>query len=214
MTQENKNTMDRHSAWIRRFHWINMVSITLLILTGYYIHAPLSLRLFDSMDTARMIHFTMAYVLCFGLLGRIYYAIVAKDTKNILFNGIPDIKNLPSMMKYYLFMTDSHPDYGKYNPGQKMMYTGWFFMALVMIVTGFILYNPDLFASAGGALGGLLTVRLIHYIFTWLWVLTILLHVYLDLSEGVPVLMSMITGKIPEEPLGTHAEKKDNKVSA
>jgi len=196
MTQKSEQMAERHSAWIRRFHWLNMVSILLLLLTGYYIHAPQSFRLFDSMDTARMIHFTMAYVLSFGLLGRIYYAIVAKDAKNVVFNGLPDLRNLPSMMKYYLFMADSHPDYGKYNPGQKMMYTGWVFMALVMIVTGFILYKPGLFAAAGGVLGGMLTVRLIHYIFTWLWVLTILVHVYLDLSEGVPVLMSMVTGKI------------------
>ena len=120
-----------------------MVAIMLLIFTGFYIHAPQSFRLFGNMDGARMVHFAMAYVLCFGVVLRVYYAIAAKDAKNIVFNPKTDIPNLPSMMKYYLFMSNSHPDYGKYNPGQKAMYTGWLVMALIQIITGFILYKPQ-----------------------------------------------------------------------
>ncbi len=193
-----KQMEERHSIWLRIFHWTNMIAITLLVLTGFYIHAPESFRLFSNMDTPRMLHFAMAYVLVFGVIGRVYYAIVAKDAKNVLFNPIPDIKNLPSMMKYYLFLSDSHPDYGKYNPGQKMMYTGWLVMAICMIITGFILYNPNLFMGLGGSLGGLIAVRVIHYIINWLFVLSVLAHVYLDVSEGIPVLLSMFTGKIPK----------------
>lgn len=193
-----KEMEPRHSIWIRIFHWSNMISITLLILTGFYIHAPLSFRLFSSMDSARMLHFAMAYLLVVGVVGRVYYAIVAKDAKNVVFNPIPDIKNLPSMLKYYLFLSDSHPDYGKYNPGQKMMYTGWLVLAILMIITGFILYKPALFMGLGGTLGGLAAVRIIHYIINWLFVLSVIVHIYLDLSEGIPVLLSMFTGKIPK----------------
>lgn len=194
-----KKMEDRHSIWIRIFHWTNMISITLLVLTGFYIHAPESFRLFDNMDNARMLHFAMAYVLTFGVLGRVYYAIVAKDAHNIVFSPIKDTLNFPSMIKYYLFLADSHPDYGKYNPGQKMMYTGWLAMALVQIITGFILYAPNTFMGWGGALGGLIAVRLIHYIVNWLFVISVVVHVYLDVSEGIPVLLSMFTGKIPAD---------------
>jgi Ni/Fe-hydrogenase 1 B-type cytochrome subunit len=80
-------------------------------------------------------------------------------------------------------------------------------MALIQIITGFVLYKPYAFAALGGLLGGLMTVRLIHYIVTWLFVLTILAHVYLDVSEGVPVLMSMVTGEIPADfDHGTHED--------
>lgn len=201
---------DRHSVWIRIFHWINMVAIMLLIFTGFYIHAPQSFRLFGNMDGARMVHFAMAYVLCFGVVLRVYYAIAAKDAHNIVFNPKKDIPNLPSMMKYYLFMSDSHPDYGKYNPGQKAMYTGWFVMALIQIITGFILYKPQVafWANMGDFLGGDIAIRLIHLIVTWLFVLTVLAHVYLDVSEGVPVLKSMFTGKIPRGFHGEHSTDK------
>ncbi|HOQ09955.1 MAG TPA: Ni/Fe-hydrogenase, b-type cytochrome subunit [Syntrophomonadaceae bacterium] len=198
---------ERHSVWIRIFHWINMVAIMLLIFTGFYIHAPQSFRLFGNMDGARMVHFAMAYVLCFGVVLRVYYAIAAKDAKNIVFNPKTDIPNLPSMMKYYLFMSDSHPYYGKYNPGQKAMYTGWLVMAIIQIITGFILYKPQVafWANLGDYLGGDIAIRMVHLIVTWLFVLTILAHVYLDISEGIPVLKSMFTGKIPKGFHGEHS---------
>jgi len=197
----------RHSIWIRIFHWTNMISITLLVLSGFYIHAPESFAIFKNMDNARMLHFAMAYVLTFGVIGRVYYAIAAKDAHNIVFNPKTDTPKFPSMIKYYLFMADSHPYYGKYNPGQKMMYTGWLVMALLMIVTGFVMYNPNAFMAVGGALGGLIAVRMIHLITTWLFVISVVVHVYLDVSEGVPVLLSMFTGKIPEDfDHGTHEE--------
>jgi len=194
-----KQMEERHSVWIRIFHWINMIAITMLILTGFYIHAPQSFKLFSTMTTARTIHFCMAYLLCFGVVGRMYYMIVAHDTKNLIYEPINDTKKLPSMIKYYMFLADDHPFYGKYNPGQKGMYTGVFAMALVMIITGFILYKPLTFGFMAGWLGGFVAVRIIHYAITWIFVLCILAHVYLDVAEGIPVLKSMFTGKIPSD---------------
>ncbi|HPF44232.1 MAG TPA: Ni/Fe-hydrogenase, b-type cytochrome subunit [Syntrophomonadaceae bacterium] len=194
-----KKMEERHSIWIRVFHWINMIAITMLILTGFYIHAPESFRLFNSMTTARTIHFCMAYLLCFGVVGRMYYMIAANDTKNLIYEPINDTKKLPSMLKYYMFLADDHPYYGKYNPGQKGMYTGVFAMAIIMIITGFILYKPLTFGFMAGWLGGFLVVRIIHYVITWIFVLCILAHVYLDVAEGIPILKSMFTGKIPAD---------------
>lgn len=207
-----KKMENRHSIWIRLFHWSNMISITLLILTGYYIHAPHTFKwLFANMDNARMLHFAMAYLLLFGVIGRVYYAIVAKDAHNIVFRPIKDTRNFPSMIKYYLFMADSHPYYGKYNPGQKMMYTGWLIMALVQIITGFVLYAPNTFPGWGAFWGGLIAVRVIHYVVNWLFVLSVVVHVYLDVSEGIPVLLSMFTGKIPA---GAHGAPEESQSSS
>ncbi len=205
-----KQMEDRHSIWIRIFHWINMISITMLVLTGFYIHAPESFRLFSNMDNARFLHFAMAYVLCFGVVGRVYYAIVAHDAKNIVYSPIKDTKKLPSMLKYYMFMADTHPYYGKYNPGQKGMYTGWLFLALIQIITGFVLYKPNMFLALGGWLGGLIAIRVIHYVVNWLFVLSVLAHVYLDISEGIPVLKSMFTGKLDADfDHGVHEEEHE-----
>jgi len=201
-----KKMEKRHSPMIRICHWTNMIAITMLILTGFYIHGPLDFGIFNRMDGARYLHFLFAYILCIGVVLRVYYAIVADDAKNLVFNPVKDTPNFPSMIAYYTFLTDSHPDYGKYNPGQKMMYTGWLVMALIQIFTGFILLFPLTFVGVASALGGLIVVRIIHLVVTWLFVLSVLMHVYLDLSEGFPVLMSMFTGKIPVGFHGGHDE--------
>ena len=194
----------RHPAAIRVLHWSNMISITLLILTGFYIHSPLQFTLFSSMDTPRMIHFIFMWVLMFGTVGRVWYAIYTKDYNNVMFR-LSDIKDFWSLGKYYLFISDKHPDYGKYNPGQKAMYTGVLFMIIIQVITGFIMYMPTELGTWAYALGGPLVVRLIHYCVTWLFILCVLVHVYLDVAEGVPVLKSIFTGTIPED---FHADVK------
>jgi Ni/Fe-hydrogenase 1 B-type cytochrome subunit len=68
-----------------------------------------------------------------------------------------------------------------------------------MIITGFIMYKPLTFGFMASWIGGFLVVRIIHYVITWIFVLCILAHLYLDIAEGIPVLKSMFTGKIPTD---------------
>ena len=200
----------RHPLWIRLLHWSNMISITMLCLTGFYIHAPLSFRLFENMDNARTFHFGFAMVLVVGVIWRLYLGFATGDWKNIVYAPIKDTKKLPSMIKYYTFLAKDHPYYGKYNPGQKAMYTSVFVLAIVMIITGFILYKPVFFASWAYFFGGYLVVRMIHYIITWIFVIMVVVHVYLDVAEGIPVLMSIFTGKIPADfHHGYHVEGEE-----
>jgi len=200
----------RHPLWIRLLHWSNMISITMLCLTGFYIHAPQSFRLFENMDNARTFHFAFAMLLIVGVFWRIYLGFATGDWKNIVYAPIKDTKKLPSMIKYYTFLAKDHPFYGKYNPGQKAMYTSVFVLAIVMIITGFILYKPVTFASWAYFFGGYLVVRMIHYIITWIFVIMVLVHVYLDLAEGLPVLVSMFTGKMPADfHHGYHVEGEE-----
>ena len=52
--------------------------------------------------------------------------------------------------------------YGKYNPGQKAMYTGWLVMAIIQIITGFILYKtPSSFRANRGLPGGDIAIRMV-----------------------------------------------------
>jgi Ni/Fe-hydrogenase 1 B-type cytochrome subunit len=201
----------RHPLWVRLLHWSNMISITMLALTGFYIHDPDGWGwLFSNMNNARTTHFMFAMILIVGVVVRIYLAFATGDWRNIVFAPIKDTKKLPSMLKYYMFLAKDHPYYGKYNPGQKGMYTGVFALAIVQIITGFILYKPVTFTSWAYFLGGFLVVRMIHYIVTWIFVLMVLVHVYLDVAEGIPVLKSIFTGKIPDDfHHGYHVEGED-----
>ena len=196
----NSNMKLRHPLSLRLFHWVNAISIVMLTLTGFVIHDPIGFRMFSgNMDTSRYLHFIFMYILIFSTIGRIWYMIIAKDYRNILFYRWQDVKDMGSLILYYLFLKNTHPDYGKYNPGQKLMYTLVFIMIIIQVITGFILYMPTALNGWAMALGGFIVVRLIHYCITWLFILCVMVHVYLDLAEGMPVLMSMINGKIPKD---------------
>lgn len=204
----------RHPIWIRLCHWSNAIAIIVLCLTGFYIHAPQSFPLFENMTNARTLHFGMAFLLLFTLVIRVYMGAVTGDWRNIIYQPIKDTKKLPSMIKYYLFLAKDHPFYGKYNPGQKAMYTAIPVLIIVQIVTGFILYKPLLFTGAAGALGGYMALRWVHYVVTWLFVLMVLIHVYLDVAEGLPVLKSIFTGKIPADfHHGYHVDEKGKRIT-
>ncbi|MFZ5641188.1 MAG: Ni/Fe-hydrogenase, b-type cytochrome subunit [Bacillota bacterium] len=182
-----------HTATARILHWINTLSVVMLTLTGFYIHWPLKFSLFSGMDSARKLHFIFMYVVVYGIVIRVYYAWVSGDYRDIMFRPA-DIRGLPALARYYFFMTKSLPDFGKYNPGQKLTYTGWTLLIIVQAVTGFILYWPTRLAWLAEPLGGMMMMRQVHYLVTWIFVATVGLHVYLGFLGGPAVLKSIITG--------------------
>lgn len=185
-----------HTAAARILHWINAVSIGMLTLTGFYIHWPLDFPVFTNMDSARKLHFVFMYILFFGILTRVYYSFTSGDYKDIMF--VPaDIKGFPALTGYYLFLSRCLPDFGKYNPGQKLMYTAWALLIQVQVVSGFILYWPSWLGWLAAPFGGLMVMRQIHYLTTWVFVVTVALHVYLAFIGGFTVVKSIFTGYMP-----------------
>lgn len=203
-----------HTRTARILHWVNMFSVGLLTLTGFYIHDPVNFGVFLNMDLARKLHFIFMYLAVYGVIIRIYYSIYSKDYKDILF--MPgDFRGFPALAKYYLFLSKKAPDFGKYNPGQKLLYSSWSLLVFVQAVTGFALYVPDKLRWISFIFGGLIHVRQIHYIVTWVFVVTVGLHVYLAFVGGKYVLKSMITGYMPVglslQPTSLNEGKSDHR---
>ncbi|GAB4269317.1 Ni/Fe-hydrogenase, b-type cytochrome subunit [Thermincola ferriacetica] len=184
-----------HTRTARFLHWFNMLCITVLILTGFYIHSPLRFNIFPNMDVARKLHFIFMYLVIYGVIIRLYYSFYSGDYKEIMFTP-GDIKGFPALAKYYLFLSKESPNFGKYNPGQKLVYSSWVILSGVQALTGFILYFSGL-AWLGNLLGGIVTMRQVHYLVTWIFVSTVGIHVYLSFVGGKHVLKSIITGCMP-----------------
>mgnify|MGYP000964658852 CR=1 FL=1 len=87
----------RHTRAVRFFHWWNGIAMILLALSGFYIHAPQSFSVFPSMDIARKIHFIFMYAVAAGVIGRLYYAFVSKDSKNFR-PRLADLGNMIGLM--------------------------------------------------------------------------------------------------------------------
>ena len=188
----------KHTVMIRIMHWAHAISMVLLALTGLQIYAPDSFRLFASMDWARYIHFIFMYVVVWTFVYKLYYVLVTGEIKEMLFT-FKDLLELPALAAYYLygiFVGKKKKDWGKYNPGQKLTYIGWLLLFPLQALTGFALYWPDFFSGFNTALGGLGYVKLWHFCITWIFIITVVAHIYLG-STGATLMdyyKSIFTG--------------------
>lgn len=184
----------RNPLSIRIFHWITVISVLLLSVSGFYITSPFSKNIFTKMDAARFVHFTFMWILVAMFVFRIYLAFAGKYGRHIMFSW-QDLKKVPALFKYNLFLSNKEPDYTtKYNVGQKIVYSSWVLLIIVQIITGFILYYPGQMYKGALDMGGFMMIRLIHNAVFWYFACTITLHVYLEFAEGGKTFMAMITG--------------------
>lgn len=178
-------------------HWINLICMLLLILTGFYIHYPF---VEGFMSVARGVHFFCAFAILVNLILRIILAFVIKSsptggTREVdtdYKNWLPQKDNrhqLGAWIKYYLFLKKDHPLGAKYGVPQKISYLAIPVFLIVIGFTGFCLYGPTtdwpLFSGFTELVGGLMVVRIIHYFLMWVFIIFTLIHVYLANIEGL-----------------------------
>ena len=175
-------------------HWIRVIAIVVLIFTGIYIHTPFIAGGPDStiMASMRFFHFLAAYALILGLVIRIYMAFKSTfdaDWKD--FSITENLKNVPDILSYYLFIKGSHKDYRKYNPLQALAYLFTALMIIFTVLTGGALYHGKLFGilSCPGSfqwvstmLGGESYTRIWHILTMWYFIIFVLIHMYLAIS--------------------------------
>jgi Ni/Fe-hydrogenase 1 B-type cytochrome subunit len=181
----------RHDASERIVHWLMALSITLLIISGLSIRFPGFLG-WGTMNTARFIHFIFMYVLIFSWIFHVYHTLRVECKEEII--GVNDIKGFPRILKYYLFLSDDHPLYTKYNPVQKLAYNILWILILIQVVTGLALYWPEKFMGFTHALGGIMAFRILHDFLTYIFISFIIVHVYMALLEDVRSVWAMFHG--------------------
>ncbi|MGZ8429288.1 MAG: cytochrome b/b6 domain-containing protein [Candidatus Deferrimicrobiaceae bacterium] len=182
----------KHDAVERFTHWTHMADTILLILSGLQIHYP-GFSLFGSMITARFVHMVSGYL--FILLGVFHvYFFFALGKKKIAMPHIDDFDELGPVLRYYLFLSRTKPDYAKYNVLQKFSYAGLFVVSTFQTVLGFALYWPAALAPVLLLFGGAVSVRIWHTIIMWVFLSFTAVHVYLVLTEDIRLVKAMVDG--------------------
>ncbi|PZU90092.1 MAG: Ni/Fe-hydrogenase, b-type cytochrome subunit [Chryseobacterium sp.] len=205
---------------VRFFHWINALCIIVLIATGLIIADPPAFMSSKEASFSfwfgyiRMIHFTFAYIFVAVMLLRIYWAFAGNKFANWRVFFPFDKKGFHRMwhiIKYdILLQNEDQYDFKNINTGHNSVaaasYIAMFFLALIMIITGFSLYAdnstwflPKIFHSIVTFFtSDEILVRNIHHISMWAFVLFIFVHVYLvffhDWLEGRGESSSMVSG--------------------
>ncbi len=193
-------------------HWVRVIALAVLTLTGFYIYWPFlegsAEGGIDLMAWMRFAHFTAAYALILGLVARVYLAFNSSFDADWRDFGIGrNLKNVPDILGYYLFLKGTHKEYRRYNPLQAFTYLFWAALILFLALTGFALYRgkvfglipaPDAFLWVHDLLGGESWTRVWHFLAMWVFLVTIAIHIYMaTMTAWVRrdhTVRSMITG--------------------
>ncbi len=190
-----------HPAEARIYHWLHLVSMLILIFTGFFIHYPFFQ---GSMATMRFLHFVAMYVLIFNLIIRLSLAFLSRNRDYKMFGlGMVVWRNLFGTLAYYLFLKKELPKevQGMYNPPQRLAYVVFAPLIVIQAITGFALYTPtqSYFTWLTAFVGGLEMVRVWHFTVMWVFILIIAIHVYLALFEDFAQFKYMILSIVPKD---------------
>ena len=180
------NNASRHPLAFKILHELIIVSIILLILTGFYIHRPFVGGAGFLMSLTLGVHFFFAGVLVIAFVVRVITMFVGKNRDWRSF--IPtwsDIKLLPKIMAYYAYLGKEPEIKKKYNPLQMISYCLVFLFIIFQIISGLALKYPDGAFSwfNYGLFNNEIEARIAHFIVTWLLIMFMMIHLYMSLRE-------------------------------
>jgi len=202
-------------APVRVAHWLTVVCMFVLAISGYYIGDPFIVTSTQDgaahyiMGEMRFIHAVSAAVLGLSFITRLYWATVGN--RYARFSGMLPLtkrrrRDFIQMTAYYMFLSMRRPEYFGHNPIAGLSYFAIFALVLLEGLTGLALYAeyfPGSFwwISFGWVRNlGLRSaeLRLVHHGLMWLFVVFFLIHLYLavfnDLVERSGVNSSIVTG--------------------
>jgi Ni/Fe-hydrogenase 1 B-type cytochrome subunit len=200
---------------VRFYHWVNAISVAILIVTGYLIGRPIAITYSHEayqqywFGTVRFLHFVTAFVYFFNFLVRIYWGFVGNRYAR-WDNFIPWTREQWSEILDVLKVDVSQTKFQRaisigHNALAGLIYFLSFIVFIFQAITGFALYSsmsssalPRLFAWIVPLMGGDFAVRQWHHMFMWFFVVFAIIHVYLvfyhDYVEGRGTTSSMVGG--------------------
>jgi thiosulfate reductase cytochrome b subunit len=183
---------NRHSLPIRTFHWTLTGSYFLLLYSGLHIAHPQRFP-YTSMRRAHHHHTAGQCIFLGAILWRVYHGIKTGNYRDIVFDK-KALQKVPKFFRYEFFLSSREPKFPKYNPFQKLLYTFWTPVFLMLGLTGVILHLPLRLSRLEAAFGGLHRIRRLHYVLSLVSISTVMGHIYLALTSGKEALKSMFTG--------------------
>ena len=201
-----------YEAPLRLWHWVTVLCVIILCITGYFIGSPLPTMPGEAMDHylmgyIRFAHFAAGYVLAIAFVGRIYWAFVGNHHARELFlvpvHKKQWWKELVHELRWYLFLEKTPKKYIGHNPlGQLAMFSIFVVGIVFMIVTGFALYGEGLgvgswadrwFGWVIPLMGQSQDVHTWHHLGMWYIILFVMTHVYVAIREDIMSRQSLIS---------------------
>jgi len=176
---------------VRLFHWIMVLSLTLLTITGFYMHHPYIVATSPRawvMGTMRFVHEIFGFVLLAVLLMRIYWFFAGNEWARWR-AWVPLTKgqwaSIRSMLLYYSYQrSEPEPEIG-HNSLATSTYMVIVFLLLLECLTGLVLFSvvsgSHFLRLTVGWIPHIVDIqyiRLCHYFIMFLFMAFVIHHVY------------------------------------
>jgi thiosulfate reductase cytochrome b subunit len=198
-----------HPLPIRVMHWINAVTMIVMIGSGWkiyndevifgWLHFPDAVTIGRWAQHGLQWHFFGMWVLAINGLAYFTYCIATGRFRRML---LPiRWSELIATIKDALRLHLAHDDPTKYNTVQKLLYVGVLAVGVMIVISGLAIWKPIQFSELLALFGSFQNARLVHFLCMTAIVVFMIVHVTLALL--VPhTLVAMVTGgpEIAEKP--------------
>jgi formate dehydrogenase gamma subunit len=147
----NEGKVLRFPLVYRIEHWLQMLAFTTLAITGLaqkFSAVALSkgvIGLLGGIETTRLIHRTAAIILMIEVvyhLGAIFYRVYVRRYRLSMLPTVEDAKDALQALLYNFGLAKNRPQEGRYTFDEKVEYWAFVWGTVVMIITGFMMWNP------------------------------------------------------------------------
>lgn len=194
---------------LRLYHWSLVLSIIVLVVTGFYIHFPWTNTVLEGsvsfpVATMRYYHFLAGYLFTAAVLVRLFLLLFGNRHERI-WDFLPitprNIKSLTTTLGYYSYVSDEHDTRPGHNVLAGLTYLLTITAAVFQLISGFYLLYPE--SATWQGLGNALfnsqqEGRFIHHLLMWYFIIFAFIHVYIVIWNEVRspegLISSMISG--------------------
>lgn len=151
MSSKSQHKYLRFDLFQRAEHLLLLTSFTVLVLTGLpqkFSQQPWAnfmIMAMGGIETVRIIHRIAAVILILETLyhfGVLTYKVFVARVNLTMLPGMQDVKDGMQALGHNVGIVRSSPQMGRYNFGEKVEYWAVIWGTLVMVITGFMLWNP------------------------------------------------------------------------
>jgi thiosulfate reductase cytochrome b subunit len=190
-----------YSVYERLWHWLQTVTILLLVFTGLVIHKPETFGVFSFRHIVQ-VHNILAAILVINAALAAFYHLASGEIRQFLPRPYGFFDAAFVQAKYYLrgmFRGDRHPfektPERKMNPLQQGTYLVILNVLLpLQVLTGLLMWGRQQWPDLAARFGGLGFLSPFHTLIAWLFASFIVLHVYLTTTGPTP--LSSIRGMV------------------
>ncbi|MBI4205949.1 MAG: cytochrome b/b6 domain-containing protein [Betaproteobacteria bacterium] len=201
MSSDNGAFVRVHPLLVRITHWINVLAVLIMVLSGWRIYnaSPLFGFKFPSDWTlggwlagALQWHFAALWLLVINGLVYISYGVLSGHFRRKLLPVTPRavLRDVGEALRGKL----AHDDLRVYNAAQRAAYLGAIVLAVVLVLSGLAIWKPVQFQELAALMGDYEGARYVHFLAMVALLLFVVVHV--AMVALVPrTLPAMLTGR-------------------